>query len=409
MTAAEPEGDDRAPRLAAASAKASRHGVAMPRGQTPMSGARSGRFGRMFAYLPARDPGPAAIAALVELTRKVTSEDNPAIAAGYTYLGQFIDHDITFDPTSQLQRDNEPPALVNFRSPRFDLDTLYGTGPKDQPFMYEWCCLADRGVKVFACGRRAERLESLADLHDGIIAVEVDVRYEDDRARLVDTAGPVDMLVNCAGVAYLGLVEEMSAGELAKMLETNCLGYFDLARRVLPGMLERRSGHILDVGSSSVWLPGPPLTAYAATKAAVHAFNVGLRRETMGRGVHVSVVAPGPVATEITSASGHGTIGPFLGVFDALAGQPEPVADAVVDTLGRSGWTVPTVRSVPRAVGLLRILEAPGVDRLTDVGVSLWREVMRRTSSLAGSGPSVALRPRAEAPPEGTPASAVGS
>jgi len=148
MTPAEPEGDDRAPRLAAASAKASRHGVAMPRGQTPMSGARSGRFGRMFAYLPARDPGPAAIAALVELTRKVTSEDNPAIAAGYTYLGQFIDHDITFDPTSQLQRDNEPPALVNFRSPRFDLDTLYGTGPKDQPFMYEWCCLADRGVKL---------------------------------------------------------------------------------------------------------------------------------------------------------------------------------------------------------------------------------------------------------------------
>ncbi len=240
--------------------------------------------------------------------------------------------------------------------------------------------LADRGVKVFACGRRAERLESLADLHHEVIPVEVDVRQADDRARLVDMAGPVDMLVNCAGVAYLGLVEEMSSDDLQKMLETNCLGYFDLARRVLPGMLERGQGHILDVGSSSVWVPGPPLTAYAATKAAVHSFNVGLRRETMGRGVHVSVVAPGPVSTEITTAAGHGTVGPFLGLFDALAGQPEQVADAVVQMLGRSGWTVPTVRSVPRAVGLLRVLEAPGVDRLADVGVSIWREVMRRTS-----------------------------
>jgi NADP-dependent 3-hydroxy acid dehydrogenase YdfG len=241
--------------------------------------------------------------------------------------------------------------------------------------------LADRGVKVFACGRRVERLQSLADLHDGVIPVEMDVRQEADRARMVDMAGPVDLLVNCAGVAYLGLVEEMPQGEIEKMLETNCLGYFDLARRVLPGMLERRRGHILDVGSCSVWLPGPPLTAYAASKAAVHAFNVGLRRETMGRGVHVSVVAPGPAATEITTNGEHGTIGPFLGLFDAISQQPEQVADTVVDMLGRSGWTVPTVRSVPRAVGLLRVLEAPGMDRLADVGVSIWREVMRRTGN----------------------------
>ncbi len=56
--------------------------------------------------------------------------------------------------------------------------------------------LADRGVKVYACGRRVDRLESLADLHDGVIPVELDVRREDDRARLVDMAGPVDHLVN---------------------------------------------------------------------------------------------------------------------------------------------------------------------------------------------------------------------
>jgi len=54
------------------------------------------------------------------------SGDNPAIPAGFTYFGQFVDHDLTFDPTSQLQRDNDPDALVDFRTPRFDLDSVYG-------------------------------------------------------------------------------------------------------------------------------------------------------------------------------------------------------------------------------------------------------------------------------------------
>jgi Animal haem peroxidase len=63
--------------------------------------------------------------------------DNPAISAGYTYLGQFIDHDITFDPTSKLQRDNDPNALRGFRTPRFDLDSVYGRGPDDQPYLYD--------------------------------------------------------------------------------------------------------------------------------------------------------------------------------------------------------------------------------------------------------------------------------
>ena len=243
--------------------------------------------------------------------------------------------------------------------------------------------LAERGVKVFACARREDRLESLADVHDGVIPVEADLRKEEDRRRLVDVAGPVDMLVNAAGVAYLGMVEEMPQGQLEKLLETNCLAYFDLARRVVPGMLERRRGHIVDIGSCSVWIPGPPLTAYAATKAAVHAFNTGLRRETLGRGVHVSVVAPGPVASEITSVADRGTTGPFLGWFDALAGQPERISDAVVELLARPGWAVPPVLSAPRRVGLLRVLEIPGLDRLTDVGVSVWREVMRRTGSSA--------------------------
>jgi hypothetical protein len=67
-------------------------------------------------------------------------EENPAIPAAYTYLGQFADHDLTFDPTSQLREGLSPvqlKALVDFRTPRFDLDNLYGRGPDDQPYMYE--------------------------------------------------------------------------------------------------------------------------------------------------------------------------------------------------------------------------------------------------------------------------------
>jgi len=67
----------------------------------------------------------------------VLDGDNPDIPAGYTYFGQLVDHDITFDPASSLQRQNDPAALTDFRSPRFDLDSLYGSGPLDEPFQYE--------------------------------------------------------------------------------------------------------------------------------------------------------------------------------------------------------------------------------------------------------------------------------
>ncbi|HYS72985.1 MAG TPA: peroxidase family protein, partial [Thermoplasmata archaeon] len=110
-----------------------------------------GRFGRMFpnlpAFLPPDDALDALARAMVEPEPKegedVTAGDNPDIPAGFTYLGQFVDHDLTFDPTSKLQRDNDPDALVDFRTPRFDLDAVYGRGPDDQPFLYE-----DDGVRL---------------------------------------------------------------------------------------------------------------------------------------------------------------------------------------------------------------------------------------------------------------------
>ncbi|GAA1636722.1 heme peroxidase family protein [Saccharothrix algeriensis] len=100
-----------------------------------------GRFGRMFRRLPAFEPDDATIAAIAEAMAEPNggdpSGDNDQIPAGFTFLGQFIDHDLTFDPVSSLDRQNDPDALTNFRTPRFDLDSVYGRGPADQPYLYD--------------------------------------------------------------------------------------------------------------------------------------------------------------------------------------------------------------------------------------------------------------------------------
>ena len=70
------------------------------------------------------------------LTIAEPDDESPKIPAGYTYLGQFIDHDTTFDPASSLQQQNDPDALEDFRTPRLDLDSVYGRGPDDQPYLY---------------------------------------------------------------------------------------------------------------------------------------------------------------------------------------------------------------------------------------------------------------------------------
>ncbi|HET7047323.1 MAG TPA: heme peroxidase family protein [Solirubrobacteraceae bacterium] len=115
----------------------------------PSSRFFNGRFGRMFRALPPADFGDDDIqskAALHQLGEAMVADEDPpkdgpdgeesGIPAAYTYLGQFIDHDLTFDPASSLQRQNDPDALIDFRTPRFDLDSVYGRGPDDQPYLY---------------------------------------------------------------------------------------------------------------------------------------------------------------------------------------------------------------------------------------------------------------------------------
>ena len=109
-----------------------------------------GRFGRLSRSLPPARFGASDADNLKNLTllgAKMSAGFDPptdgkdpeesGIPALYTYLGQFIDHDITFDPASSLQMQDDPDALTDFRTPAFDLDNIYGRGPDDQPYMYE--------------------------------------------------------------------------------------------------------------------------------------------------------------------------------------------------------------------------------------------------------------------------------
>ena len=109
-----------------------------------------GRFGRMFRSLPAARFGSSPEESRKNLAKLATAmsagfdppkdgkdDEESGIPALYTYLGQFVDHDLTFDPNSSLQKQNDPDALVDFRNPAFDLDNVYGRGPDDQPYLYD--------------------------------------------------------------------------------------------------------------------------------------------------------------------------------------------------------------------------------------------------------------------------------
>ena len=102
----------------------------------------------MFPRLHAARLDDDTIGALVAALLRSGGGFNPKIPAGYTYFGQFVDHDVTFDPTPKSRGDIDPHALVNFRTPRLDLDSLYGSGPRDQPFLYDWSPQVAPGVKL---------------------------------------------------------------------------------------------------------------------------------------------------------------------------------------------------------------------------------------------------------------------
>ncbi len=120
------------------------HGSFEQRGQKTPAGDRQaeGRFGFMFKHLDPFSPPDELLRSLAATMQQprpdpVTQFDNPEIPAGYTFFGQFVDHDLTFDPVSQLEQDQDPEGLKNFRTPVYDLDSVYAGGPGVTPRLYD--------------------------------------------------------------------------------------------------------------------------------------------------------------------------------------------------------------------------------------------------------------------------------
>lgn len=201
--------------------------------------------------------------------------------------------------------------------------------------------LAARGHGVTLVARREDRLRSLAQqlahLH-GVRAevVAADLTQETERTAMVDTVRErgltVDVLVNNAGLSTSGPLHRGDRQDELSMIRTDVEAVADLCALVLPGMVERRRGAILNVGSTAAFQPIPGQAGYGASKAFVVSFSHAIRAELKGTGVSVSVLCPGPVDTEFVERAG---LGEAVGgrVPRAFFMDAEAVARAGIDGL----------------------------------------------------------------------------
>lgn len=154
-------------------------------------------------------------------------------------------------------------------------------------------------VSIVIAGRREDKLEALKqELGEQVYVLTLDVRdrnaVENAFASLPKSHAEIDVLVNNAGLA-LGLDPAQSANvdDWDTMVDTNCKGLMYCTRAVLPGMVERNRGHIINIGSTAAEWPYPGGHVYGASKAFVHQFSLNLRADLIGTAVRVTDVQPG--------------------------------------------------------------------------------------------------------------------
>lgn len=196
---------------------------------------------------------------------------------------------------------------------------------------------AGAGWRVVAAARRGDRLAALADeFGDAVHTIELDVRDREavttSLGALPDGFADVAVLVNNAGLA-LGLEPAHAADgdEWQQMIDTNCAGLVHVTRAVLPGMVERGAGHVINIGSIAGTYPYPGGNVYGATKAFVHQFTLNLRADLHGTGVRATSIEPGLVGgTEFSTVRFGGDAERAAAVYDGT--EPltaDDVAEAV--------------------------------------------------------------------------------
>ena len=234
--------------------------------------------------------------------------------------------------------------------------------------------LLARGASVTLSARSLEDLQATrTQLGEERVAVAAgDVAVEADRTRVVGDAeaafGPIDILVNNAGVELVLPFTEMTEDEITHVIRVNLDAPIQLTRLVLPGMLERRRGHIVNMSSLSGKAAPPYHTIYAATKAGILGFTLSLRAEIRRSGVSTSAICPG---------------------FVEGAGMYEE--QRAHQTVPRRSGTVTTVRAVVRAVvraierDVPDIIVADGLGKLTDFGVAISPTLVEKLGWLGGA------------------------
>jgi NADP-dependent 3-hydroxy acid dehydrogenase YdfG len=170
--------------------------------------------------------------------------------------------------------------------------------------------LVAEGAKVALAARREEALLEVQAGMDGsgslVHPTDVTDRggVRELMARTEGGLGPVDALVNCAGVMYFTLMKNVRESEWDRTVDVNCRGVLNCVGAVLPGMVERSRGHTVTISSDAGRKVFPGLAVCSASKFFVEALSQGLRLETAGTGVKVTTVQPGNVATNLLALSG---------------------------------------------------------------------------------------------------------
>lgn len=218
---------------------------------------------------------------------------------------------------------------------------------------------ARRGARLGLVARSRSGLDAvLEEIGDGSgVAAVADVTDEGSVrsavATVTDALGPVDIVVNNAGIGQFGPLAGTGPEELERVMAVNLLGTVHTIRAVLPTMAERRRGHIVNVGSVAGRMGSPLEAAYSASKFAVAGLSEALAVEVAPFRVGVSLVSPGPVDTAFFETRGH----PYERRFPRKV-APEKVAAAVISAVERGRAEV-MVPAWMRAAWVARVLSPP--------------------------------------------------
>jgi short-subunit dehydrogenase len=256
--------------------------------------------------------------------------------------------------------------------------------------------LARRGVRLALVARSADELDAQVariDARGGsAIALPADLLATgkaDDVARAAEERlGLVDILVNNAGVELIGPLQDLGLEEIERIIRLNLLGTMALTHAVLPGMLRRRRGHIVNMASLSGHLHPPFYETYAATKAALIAFSHSLRGSLRGTGVSASVIVPSFVRTVGMRRYTEDDDG--VGIARLAGGKPpEAVAGAVVRAIRRNRAEI-VVAPLATKMALWLLGGIPGAKRglirISGVDAMYRRVVAKRGHGFTGPG-----------------------